>query len=115
MVTLTATSVTDPTKTTSATITLTVGTVKLVPANLSFGTVRVGATSLPLTTTLTNTGAGTLNISAVNIAGADPGDFFQTNTCIPSVGTGNSCGITVTFKPTVKGSGFANVWKDSAK
>ena len=42
-------------------------------------------------------------------AGADPGDFFQTNTCIPSVGTGNSCGITVTFKPTVKGSRFANV------
>lgn len=109
MVTLTATSVTDPTKTTGATITLTVGTVKLVPANLSFGTVRVGATSLPLTTTLTNTGAGTLNISAVNIAGANPGDFFQTNTCIPSVGTGNSCGITVTFKPTVKGSRFANV------
>jgi len=108
-VTLTATSVTDTSKTSGATITLTVGTVKLVPANLSFPTTQVGTSKSPLTTTLTNAGAGTLNVSGITIMGADPGDFSQTNTCIPTVGTGNTCGITVTFKPTAKGSRFANV------
>jgi dienelactone hydrolase len=108
-VTLTATSNTDATKTASATITLAVGTVKLVPASLNFGTVRVGLTSNPQTTTLTNAGGTTLSVTGITITGTDPGDFSPAQTCITSVGAGSSCGITVTFKPTAVGSRSADV------
>ncbi len=107
-VTITAASVADTTKSGSATITLTVGTVKLVPASLNFGFVKVGRAS-SMTTTLTNVGSMTLNITSITITGTNPGDFSQTNTCSTSVGAGTSCTITVTFKPTVSGPRSANV------
>jgi dienelactone hydrolase len=108
-VTLTATSITDASKAASATFTLAVGTVKLVPARLNFHTVRVGASSNPQTTTLTNAGGTTLNITDISSTGTHPGDFLQTQTCIPSVAIGSSCVITVTFKPTAAGSRSADI------
>jgi dienelactone hydrolase len=107
-VAITATSVTDTTKSGAAAITLTIGTVKLVPASLNFGFVKVGRAS-SMTTTLTNVGSITLNITSITITGTNPGDFSQTNTCSTSVGTGTSCTITVTFKPTASGPRSANV------
>jgi predicted dienelactone hydrolase len=91
-VAITATSVTDLTKSASAAITLTNGTVKLVPANLNFGNVKAGK-SRSLTVSLTNTGKTTLNISSMTTAR----HFTQTNDCGATVGAGVSCTVTVTF------------------
>jgi len=99
-VTLAATSVSDATKAATAAITLSTGTVKLVPDSLDFGSVLVASTSSPQSVTLTNTGATALGITAITITGANAGDFSQTNTCGSSVGAGMSCPITVTFTPS---------------
>jgi dienelactone hydrolase len=101
-VTIAATSVTDTTKTVSAAITLTAGTVELVPDSLDFGKERVGFSSLPQTATLTNVGSTALSITGINITGADAGNFSETNTCGTSVGAGMSCTITVTFTPNAR-------------
>jgi predicted dienelactone hydrolase len=95
-VTLTATSVTDNSKSTSAAITLTNGTVQIVPDSLNFGTVKTNH-SKSLTTTLTNTGTSALSITNVAIGGSV---FTETNTCGMSVAAAASCVFTVTFKPT---------------
>lgn len=97
---LNAVSVEDTTKSASATITITAGTVKLVPASMSFGVVVVGRTSRVIVTTLTNTGSGNLNITSVTISP----QFAQTNDCGTSVGAGASCTISVTFKPGSTGT-----------
>ena len=104
-----ATPVADTTAAVGSAITITVGTVKLVPASLSFGHVRVGQSSSPQSTTLTNTGNTTLSITSITITGTGHGDFSQTKTCGTSVVAGNSCIITVTFKPTVLGPRSANL------
>ena len=97
-VTLTATSVTDTSKSVSATVMVTAGSVKLVPADLNFGKVRFGP-SPPLAATLTDTGNATLTINSITVAGTNPGDYSQTNTCGSSVGAGNSCTISAIFTP----------------
>lgn len=105
-VTLVATSVQDNTKSTNTAITLSTGTVELVPYGMNFGTVKVPIGSRTLTVALTNTGATALTISSISTTG---GPFTQTNTCGTSVGAGLSCTITVTFKPTVRGSFHGNL------
>ncbi len=74
------------------------------PTLLNFGTVPVHSTSNPLTSTLTNHEKIALNISAISIAGANSGDFAQTNNCLPSVAAGGTCTITVKFTPGATGS-----------
>jgi dienelactone hydrolase len=101
-VTLTATSVADTSKSVIATITITAGSVKLVPANLNFG--KGSGSSHPLEATLTDTGSFTLTINSITVAGTNPGDYSQTNTCGNSVSAGNSCTITAIFTPKASGS-----------
>jgi VCBS repeat protein/HYDIN/CFA65/VesB family protein len=83
--------------------------VKLNPASLDFGYVGLGSGST-LTTTLTNTGSTTLNITSIKTNSP----FSQTNTCAKSVGAGKSCAISVTFKPSQSGtfSGAVSVSDD---
>ncbi len=81
---------------------------ELNPANLSFGVVQVGQ-SRNLPTTLTNVASTTLRIKSITIRGTDTDEFSQTNTCDSSVGAGKSCTITVTFKPSERGSDSADV------
>ena len=50
--------------------------------------------------TLTNTGLGILTITSI----AASGSFTQTNSCISTLNPGASCTISVTFKPSVKGT-----------
>lgn len=100
---LTATSVTDSTKSAPVTITLTRGPVELVPDSLSFGSVLVNTTSSPQSVTLTNTGTTALSISGITITGTNAGEFSQTNTCNSSVNSGSSCTITATFTPSARG------------
>jgi hypothetical protein len=50
-----------------------------------------------------------LAITSVNIVGANPTDFAQTNTCGSSVPAGGTCTISVTFSPTATGSRTATL------
>jgi hypothetical protein len=59
---------------------------------------------------MTNTASHTLNISKIQMVG----DFSETDDCLPSLGAGSSCTITLTFQPTVSGYLVGNVavWDD---
>lgn len=74
------------------------------PTSLTFPAQVDTTASAAQTITLTNSGNATLNITALSIAGANAGDFMQTNTCGSSVAAGANCAINVTFTPTAGGS-----------
>jgi len=109
-VTITATSVADSTKQASVTITLTAGTVKLIPSNLAFGTLKFPFPKQPpariLTETMTNTGGSALNITGQAITPAGP--FSITTPCqgalTTNLASGASCDISVRFAPSGVGS-----------
>ncbi len=107
-VTLVATSATDHDVSASATLTVTGGTVKLIPAKLDFGRVGKGDKSMEIA--LTNTGGSALTITDISIIGASPANittpFSQTSGCGLSVAPAGSCPIIVRFKGTgSRGSG----------
>jgi hypothetical protein len=83
--------------------------VQFTPASRAFGTQPVGTHSLPQKIALTNKGSATVSIAKISLAGADAGDFAQTNTCGKSVASGASCFVTVTFTPTANGRRTAHV------
>lgn len=77
------------------------------PAQLNFGSVPVGQSSVPQTTTLTNKGKTALQISGANIQDKsfhNIPDYTETSTCGSSLAPGASCKFTVTFSPTTVGS-----------
>jgi uncharacterized repeat protein (TIGR01451 family) len=71
----------------------------LAPSSISFGTIAIGSTAPAQAVTLTNSGTATLAISSVAMAGANPGEFSQTNSCGSIVAPGASCTIWVSFTP----------------
>ena len=81
----------------------------LTPAGISFGSQPVGTTSAAQTATMTNSGNGALNLSAVVIVGINASDFAQTNTCSTSVSPRGSCTVNVTFTPTASGTRTASL------
>jgi hypothetical protein len=83
--------------------------VKVSPPSLSFGSVTVGQSSPPQTITVTNTSAAKLGIMKVAITGSGMADFNETTTCVSSLAAGQSCSISVTFKPLTKGNLGATV------
>lgn len=88
------------------------------PASLAFGPLPVGSGSSPLLTYLYNTGTGTITLSNVAIAGANPGDFsIYSGSC--AVGTqitpGSYCYTYVQFTPTATGARTASLqYSDNA-
>ena len=83
--------------------------VQLIPTTLNYGTVALGTTSAPQSTTLTNKGNVTLTFTAAPvIKGNNPKDYaISSNTCGSTgstLGPGQSCTIGMTFKPTVAGT-----------
>ena len=93
------------------TISLTgVGTVvKLSAIGLNFGSEKVGRHSAPAVVTVTNISPQSLTIGSIGIAGADSGDFMQTNTCGSSLPAHGSCSIRVVFTPTAAGPRSATI------
>jgi len=83
--------------------------VKLSAQSIDFGNQQVGTTSPAVPVKLTNKGQKPLNISNIEIDGADSGDFAQTNACGPQIAPGDSCAIHVTFTPTQSGARSAAV------
>jgi len=77
----------------------------LSPSTADFGTVTVGATSAPMTFTLSNARNAALGISSVAIGGTNAAAFsIASNACGSSLAAGASCAITVSFAPSLVGS-----------
>ena len=75
-------------------------TVTLSATSLAFGRRVLGTTSPAKVVTLTNTGAGTLNVSSISVNG----DFaISSKTCGTTVAPAASCTVSVTFTPTLIG------------
>ena len=55
------------------------------------------------------TAGQTVSINQIAISGTNAGDFTESNTCGASLGSGQSCKISVTFSPTALGSRVAAV------
>jgi len=79
------------------------------PSSLNFGTVVVGNSSNPMSTTLTNRQTTALTITAISVIGLSSDDFSQNNNCPSLVSAGGSCTITVTFSPHATGTRSAKV------
>jgi centrosomal CEP192-like protein len=80
--------------------------VTLSATKLSFPKTVIGATSIPKSVTLTNSGNATLHISSITASG----DFaISNNTCGATVAAGASCAVSVTFTPTNKGTRKGNL------
>jgi hypothetical protein len=86
--------------------------VTLSPPSLAFGNQPVSSTSAAQSVTVTNSGSAALTISSITLAGTNPGDYAQTNTCptgSTTLAAGSSCTISVTFAPTATGSRTASI------
>jgi len=83
--------------------------VKLSSSTISFPTTKVGSTSASQAVTLTNVGTTALSVTSIALAGTDPGDFTETNTCGTSVAASKTCTLTLTFHPKATGTRTATV------
>ena len=96
----------DPTSPQTVTVTGT-GTpspdMELSTKYVAFGLRKVGTTTTK-TVTLNNQGTGPLTISKMTITGTNSKDFTQSNNCGTSLAAGKTCTVTVSFKPSAKGS-----------
>ena len=70
------------------------------PTALAFEPQLTGATGLPLSVQVNNSGTGPLTITSLQITG----DFAQSNTCGTPVAPGTNCTVRVTFTPTALGN-----------
>jgi uncharacterized protein len=79
-------------------------TVSILPETLEFGSQSVGTSSAAVPVTLQNTGGtgSILQITSISLAGTNPGDFSETNSCTGagiSIPAASICKIEVTFSP----------------
>ncbi len=80
------------------------------PTSLNYAPRDVGTTSVAQTTTLTNSGSATMNITSVTLTGANTADFAITsNTCGATLLASASCAVSATFSPTAPGTRVANI------
>lgn len=76
---------------------------------LSLGSEPVTIATAAQSITLTNSGNIALTISSITVAGANAGDFTQSNNCGASLAPSSSCSISVVFDPTTSGSRAASL------
>ena len=74
-----------------------------------FGSVNISSASVTRTYTITNIGAGTLNISSVAISGTNADQFSKTNPLSATLASSGSTTFTVTFDPSSSGIKNATV------
>ncbi len=73
------------------------------PTVLSYNSTPVGSSSAPQTVTIFNNSHTPLYIESVGVAGTDSSDFLESKTC-GKLTPGQSCAITVIFRPAAKGA-----------
>ncbi len=83
--------------------------VSFSPSSVNFENQPVEVASSPEAITLSNNGGSALSISSLAFAGADPADFTENNTCVPSVAAGGTCTIVIVFTPSASGSRSASL------
>ncbi len=83
--------------------------VTLVPGSFTFPSVMIGSASASQGFSLANSGTATLHISSIALAGPNPGDFTQINTCGATLAVNSSCGFAISFKPQAIGTRTANI------
>jgi hypothetical protein len=89
--------------------------VTLSATKVTFGSQPVNSGSPRQTVTLKNTGNAALNISSLELTGADVLSFNLSENCGSSVAAGASCSIVLSFYPTTSGAATAAVTiKDNA-
>jgi parallel beta-helix repeat protein len=88
-----------------------VGRPQFSPASISFGSVRVGRHSTPLTEIVTNVGNAPLHISAITVQGANASDYaIVSNSCLgAAVPAGGTCTVRVVFSPRATGTRSAAI------
>jgi hypothetical protein len=80
----------------------------ITPPSANFGDVAAGGQSAPGNFTITNPGTGTSGTIGATLGGLNPADFTLQNNCVnglAQLGPGQSCTLTVTFKPAATSSG----------
>jgi hypothetical protein len=80
--------------------------ISVFPNTVAFAKEAVGKMSPPRTVTIGNPSGTPIGFTSIKVAGADPGDFAETNTCPVSPATlapGATCSVAVTFTPTASG------------
>ena len=75
--------------------------VTVSPTSIAFGNQAVGTTSATHRVTLKNGQTSAISISSIS---TNLADYVETNTCPTSLKAGASCGISVTFTPSVQGA-----------
>ena len=85
------------------------GAAGVSPTSLSFPTRPVNSTSIPMTVTLSNSGAGSFAITSNGLSGTNASEFSYTTTCGSSVAASGNCTFSVSFAPTTAGSKSATL------
>ncbi len=83
--------------------------VLLKPGSVQFGQVPVGQVAPGAIITLENTGNENLLLDSFSIAGANSGDFTQSNNCPATVIPTGTCTISVDFTPSIAGAESATL------
>ncbi|MGH9712219.1 MAG: choice-of-anchor D domain-containing protein [Candidatus Acidiferrales bacterium] len=84
--------------------------VSIAPATISFAAQLAGSTSAPVNLTVTNTGAGVLQISKISFGGANASDFNEKmDNCSNGIKPNGNCTIPIVFAPTGTGSRTAQI------
>jgi hypothetical protein len=85
-------------------------TVTLTPSSLTFATTKVGTASAAQVVTLTNTGATAVAARSYTFTGSNASSFeLSSKTCGTSLAAGESCTLSVSFKPTATGALTGNL------
>jgi subtilase family serine protease len=84
-------------------------TVTISPTALTFATTAHGTTSPVQSISLKNSGTTTVNLYDIVLAGANPSDFEELNTCGSTLSAGGSCTVYVSFKPAAVASYSATI------
>ncbi len=88
--------------------------ISLGSATLSFGTQPQASVSAPAPLTITDTGAGPLQVTGETFVGADPGDFLiGASNCGAEIAPGGSCEMQVRFAPQGPGAREATLQIES--
>lgn len=88
----------------------TVATLSLTPNMHPFGDVGLGASSMPKSFVITNTGGSTSGIPSLSITGTDANMFsISNNLCTAPLGPTNSCTVDITFTPANTGAKSATL------
>ena len=77
---------------------------KLSTASLAFPVTTHGTVSTYAAVTVTNAGTATIAFSSITLAGANPTDFVQLQTCGATLAPAASCEVYIAFKPAAIGA-----------